>query len=145
MNFWWQRSELHYLVQSLGWDIIASSIIAVTTRPQEHGREYTWSASLIYADRKDGNGYRWYEIAFYTSALSRNRGQRDEPYALEIHEKDLFQALSPAMHTVSVAYGPLAIDGEDEAKFTERWLDLIAKAAAGQLGRPHAMPMRNFR
>ena len=143
-EFWWHRSDLPALVRSLGWDIAASAIIAVTTTPNGHGREYTWSASLIYADRKDGNGHRWYEVAFFTSAFSRNSGRRDEPYALELHEQDFFQALSPAMHTVAIAYGPIPIDGEDESDFIERWLERIAKAAAGQLERPNSMPVRAF-
>jgi serine/threonine protein kinase len=143
-EFWWHRSELRPLVEALRWDIVASSIITVVTTPSEHGREYAWSASLIYADRNDGHGYRWYEVAFFTSALSRKRGNRDEPYALELHERDFFQALSPAMHSVAVAYGPLPIDGEDEADFIERWLGLIAKAAAGQLEQPRSMPVRTF-
>ena len=126
---WWQQSGLQSFVERLRWDIVSSSSIAVTAIPSIHGRDYTWSASLIYADRKDGQGYRWYELAFYTSALSRNHGQRDEPYALEVRERDFFQALSPAMHTVAVAYGPFPIDGEDEPQFIERWLGLVAKAA----------------
>ena len=116
-------------------------MIAVTTTPSGHGREYTWSASLIYADRKDGHGFRWYEVAFF-NCFGRNGGRRDEPYALELHEQDFFHALSPAMHTVAIAYGPLPIDGEDEPKFIERWLELVAKAATGQLVRPNSMPVQ---
>jgi hypothetical protein len=61
-----------------------------------------------------------------------------------VHEQDFFQALLLATHTAVVAYGPLPIDGEDEAKFSERWLGLIAKAGAGQFACPTAMPVRNF-
>jgi serine/threonine protein kinase len=142
---WWHRGDLRSLVDRLRWDMVAWSTIGVTQSRQHSGGNYTWSSTLIYADRGDGAGYRWYEVAFFTSALSRRSGQRDEPYALEIHEVDFFQALSPTMHTVAVAYGPLAIDGENEGEFAERWLGLVAKAAAGQLERPRSMPVQDFR
>ncbi len=48
------------------------------------------------------------------------------------------------MHTVIVAHGSGASDGEHEGKFIERWVGLIAKAAAGELERPRSIPIRDF-
>jgi serine/threonine-protein kinase len=143
-QYWWHRADLVPLVQQLNWDIVAWGVLAVTIERGPGAGGYTWSATVLYADRKDGAGFRWYEVAFFTSALSRNRRERDEPYALELHEADFFQALSPAMHSVEVAYAPMPIDGEDEDKFIQRWLGLVAKAATGALARPRMMPVREF-
>jgi hypothetical protein len=40
-----------------------------------------------------------------------------------------------------IAYGPFPIDGEDEEKFIERWMGLVAKAAIGELTKPRSMPI----
>jgi len=45
------------------------------------------------------------------------------------------------MHTVNIAFGPIAIDDEKEDEFHERWIWLFAKAAAGQLRQPSTMPI----
>ena len=140
---WWHRDDLRPHVQALDWDIIVSSIISVTTMRGAPSNNYEWSASLVCADRNDGMSFRWYEVAFF-SAIARTGREPDEPFALECHDKDFFQALSPAIHTISVAYGPLAIDGEDQADFSERWLSLVARAATGKLQQPQSMPVREF-
>lgn len=125
--------------QYTGWDVLAWSLIGVTcNNPQ--GRPYTWSASLLFADRKDGNGFRWYEVSFWT--LSQK--ERDEPFGLEGYEEDIDLALGNITHTVNVAYGPFPVDGEDEESFISRWVGLVAKAAIGELVRPGGMPIRIF-
>ncbi len=125
--------------QYTGWDVLAWSMIGVTcNNPQS--RPYTWSASLLFADRKDGNGYRWYEVAFWT--LSQKN--RDEPFGLEGYDNDINLALGNITHTVNVAYGPFPIDGEDEESFISRWINLVSKAAIGELVHPKGMPIRNF-
>jgi serine/threonine-protein kinase len=126
--------------QSTGWDFLGWSIIAVTCCGSERN-SYTWSASLLFADRKDGNGFRWYEVSFWS--FQRLRG-KDEPFGLEGYDADIISALGNTISDVNVAYGPFPIDGEDEANFISRWTGLVAKAAIGQLARPRAMPIRDF-
>ena len=115
-------------------------MIGVTCRNSVRGRPYTWSASLLFADRNDGNGFRWYEVSFWTLGQSN----KDEPFGLAGYEADIDLALGNITHNVSVAYGPAPVDGEDEEGFITRWTGLVAKAAIGQLSRPSSMPIRDF-
>jgi lysozyme family protein len=134
------RSPFH----ALTWDIVAWAIIAVKTSGDSKASPYTWSATLYYADMNNGSGYRWYEVAFLTSFRSSRQGDRDEPYAIGVDGQDFHAALSPMMHSAIVAYGPEAIDGEDEQSFVDRWIGLIAEAAVGNLKRPTSFPYNGF-
>ncbi|MBX3489356.1 serine/threonine-protein kinase [Parvibaculum sp.] len=120
------------------WDIVAISTVRVSC--SKSGPHYVWSASLVYADPDGAGSYRWYEISFW-QLMSENR---DEPFAIPDCNKDLHDALSNAISAVSVAYGPMPIDGEDEEKFFERWQTLVAKAIVGELRRPSSMPIRSW-
>lgn len=119
------------------WDIVAWSRISVTNGGSNR---YSWSASLVYADLCDGIGYRWYEIGFF----SLYGGYRSAPFALPPYDEDFQFAISTAMHTVGKAYGPYAVDGEDESSFAERWIALLALAATGQLQSPSQMPIHHW-
>ena len=120
-----------------GWNVLGWSTISLTC----NRTSYTWSSSLLFADLKDGNGFRWHEIAFWT--LSQRGG--DEPYGLEGYKVDIDLACGNIMHSVNVAYGPLPIDGEDQESFFSRWMGLVAKAAVGELNRPNRMPITDFK
>ncbi len=96
---------------------------------------------MLFADRKDGIQYRWYEVAFFSLVPTR----KDTPFGLEGYEADIDRALGNGMHTVSVAYGPYPIDGEDEESFINRWIGLVAKAATGELTSPNHLPIPDFR
>lgn len=120
-----------------GWDVLGWSMIAVSCAKTR----YTWSASLLFADLKDGNGFRWYEVSFWTWAQQKSK---DEPYGLEGYLVDIDLACGNIMHSVNVAYGPLPVDSEDEENFMSRWVGLVAKAAMGNLNRPNGMPVRDF-
>ena len=125
--------------QHTGWDVLGSSVIGVTCHSSQRS-SYTWSASLLFADRNNGGGFRWYEVSFFTLGHKN----RDEPFGLEGYEADIDLALGNIMHSVNVAYGPLPIDGEDEESFIFRWTKLVAKAAMGELSRPSRMPISDF-
>ena len=126
------------LYPKTGWDVIGWSIIRVNTSRSG----YTWSASLLYADKHDGSGYRWYELAFWTFAQHKNPSE--EPYGLEGYCNDIDLACGHGMHSVAIAYGPMPIDSEDEESFYSRWMQLTAKAATGDLMRPGSMPIRSL-
>lgn len=125
----------HSAVERSGWDVLCWSMVSVQVDTW-----YTWSASLLFADKNDGNGYRWYEVAFW----SLRADAKHPPYWLEGHAIDLHLALGPVMHSVNVAYGPYAIDGEDQDGFISRWIGLVAKAAVGKLTYPKTLPITTF-
>jgi serine/threonine-protein kinase len=132
--------HMHSAVQRSGWEILGWTTVRVS---DDSGMAYVGnsrSASLLFGHKKDGDGYRWYEVAFW----SMNRDHGTAPFGLEGHSKDLYLALGPVLHTVNIAYGPLSIDGEDEEKFINRWSGWVAKAAIGKLTRPDQMPMMSF-
>jgi len=128
--------------ESAGLDVLGWSEIAVVCEHEAPRETYRWSASLLYVDRNDGNGFRWYEVAFWRMMQSR-RGET-QPFSLKGYEADIYLALSNVMHAVNVAYGPCPIDGEDEDAFIDRWMGLVAKAATRQLRPPSGMPINNF-
>lgn len=115
------------------WKVVAWATLELTQRT-DLGRHYVWGCSLLYADRDDGAGYRWYEVSFFRPW--EGPSSRSEPYAIEAYDSDLDLALSRLTHTVAAAFGPVPIDAEDEDDFVDRWSHLIAKAALGRLDRP---------
>lgn len=123
-----------------GWDVLGWAIIGVSCEKGPGHKPYTWSASLLFVDRKNGNGFRWYEVSFWTMTHKK----RDEPFGLKGYEADIDLALGNITHSVNVAYGPTPIDGEDEESFIFRWTNLVANAAIGQLNSPGGMPIRDF-
>ncbi|MDP2299059.1 MAG: serine/threonine-protein kinase [Pseudolabrys sp.] len=117
------------------WNILGWSTISVSM----DGNGYRWSATLLYASKKN-EGYRWFEVAFWSMGGRASH----EPFSLEASSQDLHFALSPVMHHINIAYGPFAIDGEDEEKFQDRWIDLIGRAATGKLRQPSQMPIKSI-
>lgn len=120
------------------WDVLGWSMIKLKC----NRTNYTWSASLLFANLNDGNGFRWYELAFWSMVRSKSK---DEPFGLEGYHADIDLACGNITHATNVAYGPLSIDSEDEEEFIQRWLNLVAKAAIGELKAPDTMPIRNFK
>ena len=122
------------------WDVVAWAPIEVSCTPNG-GQPYTWSASLVFVDLGDGNGYRWCEVSFYEQVSQRTR---DVPFALDPNEEDFQGAISPTMTRNVVAFGPSSLSG-DEAKgaFLERWTGRFADAMLGKLSRPMSMPIAN--
>lgn len=124
---------------SSGWHVIGWSTIGTTCQSKDY--TYRWSASLLFADRNDGIGHRWYEMAFWSF---KGGPSGFEPYAIDGDDTDVDLALSNGIHSVNLAYGPYPIDGEDEHDFQNRWIGLIARAATGDLGRPNSMPITQW-
>lgn len=107
----------------------------------EGGRDYTWSATLAFATHPGDSSFRWREVSFWS--LGRSDG--NEPLGLAAGNGSFDIALSNIMGVMNVAFGPEAIDGEDEDQFQHRWLTLFSRAATGQLNRPSQMPPpKNF-
>lgn len=144
--------------QHPAWEIAASATLSVTraaiVRPARTaadvpiiyaGRatpddfDYKWSATLFYGKSQQDPNYRWRETAFWSFAQGGNSSHT--PYALQPDNRDFQVAFSNTMGVANTAYGPLAIDGEDEETFQHRWLTLFTRAVTGELNRPDRMPV----
>jgi eukaryotic-like serine/threonine-protein kinase len=116
------------------WDVITTETVTVEQRHPD----YVWSASLWYCKLPDTTEYRWYEASYY----SWRADEIIAPYHLSNQICDADWAASPGMHIYQLAFGPQAIDDEDEDDFSERWVALLALAAEGKLGHPRGMPLQ---
>ena len=133
-----QNAELiHELKKASRWDVLAMTSIAVGYVTPD---SYSFSANLILASLNSDENYRWYEISFFAPFGNR---QWHEPFALTIYTADFWHAISPGMHSVQIAYGPLAIDGEEQESFGQRWLTRMAAAAKGELRAPSYLPLKD--
>jgi hypothetical protein len=121
-----------------GWDLIAMAEISII---QESSMPYIWSASLLYTDKGEDSGYRWYELQFMTHPLMRSR-QAYEPFASK--DTNLIDiAISPTMGSIQLAAKPKPIDVEDFLSFQDRWSSLFAEGAQGQITHPRELPLKS--
>jgi hypothetical protein len=100
--------------------------------------EYEWSASLWYCRLPNKLEYRWYEASYFSAF----RAEAAAPYSLARSIRDADLAASNVMHVYQLAFGPTAIDDEDEEDFAERWAALLGLASQGKLGHPRYLPLQ---
>lgn len=127
------------------WDIVLCAKLRISekTGGPSSLQQGLRSASLIFAKNKLGQeGFRWYEVAFI--------GERWQaagiaaPFGLSRDDGgDILLALSNVSHNVGTAYPPTPIDGEDQPRFVDRWLNWTSKAAIGQLRSPSVLPVND--
>ena len=115
-----------------GWDLVGNSTIVVG----QEQPEYVWGASLWYVKLKGGSDYRWYEASYMAWNVDRY-----QPFALG-PDTDADYAASNITHSVSLAFGPIPVDGEDEDVFHSRWALLFSKASIRQLRQPSSLPIQ---
>jgi serine/threonine-protein kinase len=116
------------------WDVVAiEEIVVHQQRP-----EYQWSASLWYCRLPNTSEYRWYEASYFSAF----KAEALAPYSLARSIMDADLAASNVMHVYQLAFGPTAIDDEDEEDFTERWAALLGLASQGKLGHPRGLPLQ---
>lgn len=87
--------------------------------------------------------HKKWEVSYFGNPLiPKDRlGIRSEPFALRnLSEAD--EAASPVMGVYHIAFGPKPIDDEGFDEFCNRWAELLAKAAKGQLRYPRSLPLR---
>jgi serine/threonine-protein kinase len=118
------------------WDVITFSQIGV----RQFNPQLVWSASLWFARLPGTADYRWYEVSYIDISESGGLIPNAE---LNFRDADLAVATT-VMHSKAVAFGPKAIDDEDEADFQERWLWLLARAASGRLNYVATSPITNW-
>jgi len=110
------------------WDVVAAEELVV----HQDQPPYRWSASLWYCRLPTTPGYRWYEASYF----SLKPGENVAPFSLTRNPSDADLAASPVMQIYQMAFGPIAIDDEDEDDFAERWAALLGLASQGRLGHP---------
>jgi serine/threonine-protein kinase len=122
------------------WDVITGAIILV----EQQNPRYLWSSTLWYSKLPDHDNYRWREVSYYGNPLipKDKLNIECEPCALKsLTEAD--EAASPTSNgRFLIAFGPKPIDDEDFDNFCNRWADILAKAANGQLSHPRTLPLQ---
>ena len=81
--------------------------------------------------------YRWYEASYWRFGSTPSPA----PFSLSRSPEDADLAAAPIMHLYQFAFGPVAIDDENEGDFIERWATVLAVAAQGKLGFPRNLPL----
>jgi len=118
------------------WEVFTGVIAKITQRSRE---PYIWSANLWFTNLGKGQEYRWWEVSYMAHPLIRSH-PKYEPYAVQdLSDADI--AASPTMAHVQFGAKPKLIDDEFVDDFCDRWADLLAKAANGQLRFPSSLPL----
>jgi serine/threonine-protein kinase len=121
-------------------------VLALPFRVVQFSPMYRWESAFLYCKMPGSEDYRWYEVSFMHSPLSRQIGM--DPLSLlepvigassRFYDADM--AIGPGMHAYQTAFGPRPIDDEDEAEFIERWTTMFAVAAEGRLKYPSRLPL----
>jgi eukaryotic-like serine/threonine-protein kinase len=115
-----------------GWDAVAQAEICLFQKEPI----CKWFTSFWFAKPKGQADYRWIEVSFWAT---KGEQQRVEPFSMS-PGRDADIALCDINCGIGIAFGPVAIDGENESEFQERWVWLLSKAAVGELRRPSQMP-----
>ena len=120
------------------WNVFAGALLlAIQSEPL-----FEWGASLWYGMPKGGGGARWWEISYMNSPFFSHSSEC-EPFGLS-DPAEADGAMSIVMGPLQKAWGPVAIDDENEGDFFERWAYLLAKASQGNLQRPRSMPLTSW-
>ena len=117
------------------WKVFAGAIIKVK---QETRERYEWGANLWFTDLGKNTEFRWWEVTYMTSSISRHPDF--QPYAVD----DLSiadRAASRVMDIVQFGAKPKLVDDEAADEFCDRWAGLLAKAAKGELQHPSRLPL----
>lgn len=138
-----------------GWDVCAHCTISVERDARPAGNipvspsegipriiiydpPYIWSSTLVFASTPTDQTYRWREVSFWRMSISAHQ---NEPFGVAANDGEFDTALSNIVGILNIAFGPKAIDAEDEQEFQRRWQFLISRAATGALERPREMPI----
>lgn len=118
-----------------GWEVILGGKIEVV----QFNPKYIWSSSLWYSKLPTDSNYRWREVSYCVDPLRPERPSF-EPFAFEDFT-NADKAASSIMDFYQIAFGPKPIDDENFDDFCNRWADLLAKAAKGELRHPRQLPL----
>lgn len=118
------------------WKVYTGAIIVVK---QETNKPYVWGANLWYTDLGKNADLRWWEVTYMTHPLKRQHRQF-EPFAVD-DPAIADSAAGPGKGAVQFGAKPKLIDDEAVDEFCNRWADLFAKAAKGELRNPSNLPI----
>src|SRR6266478_24341 len=114
------------------WRPVAMGIIQVS---QEEPHPWKHGATLWYMAITESAEYRWYEVSYKRHAFSG--GPLVGPFPIQDVSNEMFRAAAsaaaPGMSLIEIQFGPEAIDDENVARFTQRWLERLALAYQGRL------------
>ena len=122
--------------RDLPFEVVAQTYIGLAVPPSWNGSTGR-SHSLWYCDARERGVFRWYETAFWRLS---GGASTFEPFSMPPDAGDTALALSPALHTYSVARPFMPIDQGDEDSFIERWMGWFGEGGQGRLRRPGGMP-----
>ena len=131
------KRNVRDFVDRLPFEVVAYSDITVRQPRSRYDGYIGRSHALWFCDAHDVGVLRWYETAFRRT-FGGDRGLR--PFSMFPVERDAVIAISPALHTHSLARPFRPIDQGAEGEFIERWIGWFADAAQGQLRYPAGMP-----
>ena len=131
------KRNVRDFVDRLPFEVVAYSDITVRQPRSRYDGYIGRSHALWFCDAHDVGVLRWYETAFRRT-FGGDRGLR--PFSMFPVERDAVIAISPALHTHSLAWPFRPIDQGAEGEFIERWIGWFADAAQGQLRYPPGMP-----
>jgi hypothetical protein len=121
------------------WDVVTGATIVV----RQANPRYEWSASLWYVRPKPDQDYRWYEVSYFVNTIWSERPRPEfEPFALTDNAPHADEAAAPGIGRFQIAWGPKTIDDEDAEDFCNRWAELLAKAAKGEIAHPRSLPLQ---
>jgi serine/threonine-protein kinase len=134
-----ERLVLYDAFPQSKWNVLAAGIILV----RQIEPKYEWSSSLWYSKLPGDNNYRWREVSYFGNPLipKDKLNIEFEPFGLT-NCAGADRAASQTIGKYQIAFGPKPIDDEDFDDFCNRWADILAKAANGQLSYPRTLPLQ---
>jgi hypothetical protein len=119
--------------------VIAHAAITVHRARQDRSGWLGRCHSLWYCDPKEAGRFGWYELAFMSSAFTR-QGEV-VPHSLPVESAAI--AFSGVLGTEQLAWPVTEIDRDDPSEFIDRWLGWFADAIGGTLTMPTTLPDRD--
>ncbi|TDT94513.1 serine/threonine-protein kinase [Azorhizobium sp. AG788] len=121
-----------------GWEVLSYSVMSISLG-NHFSKSIVYNSTLAFCKTNKDSSFRWREMSFFNFArLGRLRVS-----ALTPRDADFYNSIAPVVNGWQFAFGPKPIDGEDEAAFKERWLNLFARGISGKWREPNELPLQD--
>lgn len=131
-----REQEIRGPYRRSGWDALAFAPMRIEQRNYNRrgprGVQYAWESLLFFGRHPKQSEYRWWEVAFYSLA---EEPEHRRSGAVKPDDPGFDIALAGKLFVIQLAFGPVAIDAEDEQQARARWLAMLAEAAVSQFSR----------
>lgn len=104
------------------------------------GSHKAWAMTLFYGTTPDDDTIRWREVSFYSPLFNSPPSPPLRPDNKNFHE-----VISNKTTHHKLAYGPYAIDAEDQEVFIDNVAILFSMAADGKMNIPETKPLKQRR